>query len=183
MGVHERRRLVLATALTVVALPAIWLMDRDDPNGTAAPAAAAIGLPEPGAGTGDPDAADAADAAGSPDTSFEPQMPLFLDNTVLVQQPAVIDIAVPDTAPATERIVKLTYKDYSDFEGERLCTLPGAPSGAEVTVTNIDNGQQVTCINNLGMSIPVGAGMAIDLNLYVRIADLVDAPVPVRASW
>ena len=177
MGVHERRRLVLATALTVVALPAIWLMDRDDPNGTAAPAAAAIGLPEPAAGAGDPDTAD------TPDTSFEPQMPVFLDNTVVLQQPAVIDIAVPDTVSANERTAKLTYKDYSNFGEDNLCTLPGAPSGAVITVTNVDNGQYVTCTNNVGMSIPGGADMAIDINLYVRIADLVDAPVPVRASW
>ena len=171
MGVHERRRLVLATAFTVVALPAIWLMDRDDPTTATSPAAAAVGLPEPAAGAEDPA------------TSLEPQVPVFLDNTVVMQQPAVIDIAVPDTVSANERTAKLTYKDYSNFGEDNLCTLPGAPSGAVITVTNVDNGQYVTCTNNVGMSIPVGADMAIDINLYVRIADLVDAPVPVRASW
>jgi hypothetical protein len=171
MGVHERRRLVLATAVTVIALPAIWLMDRDDPSSI--PPAAAIGLPEP-----------AADA-GEPETSLVPQVPVFLDNTVVLQQPAVIDIAVPDTVSPNERTVKLTFKDYSSFGDPQLelCTLPGAPSKARITLTNIDNGQRVECTNNLGMSIPVGAEMAIDINLYVQIADLVEAPVPVRASW
>jgi len=171
MGVHERRRLVLATALTVVALPAIWLMDRDDPS--AAPSSAAIGLPDPGTGAEDTSA----------DTSLVPELPLFLDNTVVLQLPAVIDVAVPDTQPPTERTASLTYKDYADFGDGNLCTLPGAPSRAKITVTNVDNGQQVTCTNNLGMAIPVGADMAIDINLYVTIADLVDAPVPVRVSW
>jgi hypothetical protein len=170
MRVHERRRLVLATALTVVALPAIWLMDRDDPSAATSPAVAAIGVPEPGAGS------------VSPETSLVPQVPVFLDNTVLLPQPAVIDIAVPDSVPDTERTARLTYKDYSDY-GDAMCTLGGAPSGAHIHVTNVDNGQEVWCTNTLGMSIPVGSDMAIDINLFVRIADLVDAPVPVRVSW
>jgi len=111
-------------------------------------------------------------------------VPVFLDNTVLLPRPAVIDIAIPDSLPATERKANLTYKDYSDFGGDgTLCTLGGAPSNALITVTNVDNGQVVQCKNTLGMSIPVGADMAIDINLYVRIADLVEAPVPVRVSW
>ena len=172
MGVHERRRLVLATALTVVALPAIWLMDRDDPSAATSPAVAAIGVPEPAAGS------------ATPATDLVPEVPVFLDNTVVLPQPAIIDIAVPDSRPATERTANLTYKDYKDFGGDgNLCTLGGAPSGAMITVTNVDNGQVVTCKNTLGMSIPVGADMAIDINLYVSIADLVDAPVPVRVSW
>lgn len=171
MRVHERRRLVLATAFTVVALPAIWLIDRDDSSAVNGSAVAAIGVPEPQAD------------ADEPETTLVLEVPVFLDNTAVVAQPAVIDIAVPDTVRATERTAKLTYKDYAQFEGVDLCTLAGAPSGAKITVTNVDNGQHVTCTNNLGMSIPVGSDMAIDINLFVTIADLVDAPVPVLVSW
>lgn len=170
MEVHERRRIVLATVLTVVALPAVWLLDRDDP--TPSPNVAAAGVPTP-----------AAAAEAAPDDSFVPEVPVFLDNTAVVPQPAVIDIAVPDTVNPNQTEVLLTYKNYESIQVERPCSAVAAPSGAQITVTNVDNGQSVVCTNTLGMSIPIGAEMAIDINLYVKIADLVDAPIPVRISW
>lgn len=170
MEVHERRRIVLATVLTIVALPALWLLDRDDP--TPSPNVAAAGVPTPGAA-----------AESEPTDTFAPEVPAFLENTVVVPQPAVIDIAVPDSVNPNETEVKLTYKNYASIQVSTPCTTVKAPSGAHITVTNVDNGQSVTCINTLGMSVPIGADMAIDINLYVTIADLVDAPVPVRISW
>ncbi len=169
MEVHERRRIVLATVLTIVALPAVWLLDRDDPSPS--PNVAAVGVPTPEAG------------AVTPEATFTPQVPAFLENTVVVPDPAVIDIAVPDSVNPNQIQVKLTYKNYESIQVDSPCTTVKAPSGARITVTNVDNGQSVACINTLGMSVPVGADMAIDINLYVKIADLVDAPVPVRISW
>ncbi len=170
MEVHERRRIVLATVLTIVALPAVWLLDRDDP--TPSPNVAAAGVPTPGAAT-----------EAAPADTFTPEVPAFLDNTVVVPEPAVIDIAVPDSVNPNLTEVKLTYKNYESIQVGTPCTTVAAPSGARITVTNVDNGLSVTCVNTLGMSVPIGADMAIDINLYVTIADLVDAPVPVRISW
>lgn len=167
MGVHERRRLVLATALTIVAIPAVFIIERGN-NGT----------------DGSVDAGGGAAAAAAPsENSLVPQLPVYLENTIELPLPAVIDVAVPPSAPANETTARLTFKDYTTLGLDKPCSTVEAPSGAVVTVTNIDNGQSVTCINTLGMSVPVGADMAIDINLYVMLADLVEAPVPVRISW
>jgi hypothetical protein len=164
MRVHERRRLVLATCITILALPAWWLI-------------------QGGASSSSDSSSVAAAAGGPPDDSLSPETPIFLDNTVVVPVPAVIDIAVPDSASPHDTPARLTFKKYDGILIPTPCSTMLAPSGAHITVVNIDNGLSVTCINTLGVSVPLGADMAIDINLYVRIADLVDAPVPVRISW
>ena len=169
MEVHERRRIVLATAFTLVALPAIWLFDRDDPAPGTAPNVAAVGVPEPLV------------AAGTEVPDTEPPMPVFLDNTVVLPAPAVIDVASPSTAPGNNVEGTATYQQFIDVMG--TCTAPAAPSGATVSVTNVDNGLTLTCVNTLGVSIPYGVAVAIDTDLFTSIADLTDSPAPVRVSW
>jgi hypothetical protein len=171
MEVHERRRLVVATAFTLVALPSIWLFDRDDPNSRGSSGLAAAGVMTP------------APAAAATTATTEPEVPIFLDNTIVVVAPAVIDVALPDPPGEREALGKATYRRYVDTSITRPCTTHLAPSGATITVTNIDNGLSTTCTNTLGMSKPADADLVIDTNVYVAIADLVDAPVPVRLSW
>jgi hypothetical protein len=50
-------------------------------------------------------------------------------------------------------------------------------------VVNIDNGQSITCANTLGMAVPGGADIVLDTDVFTRIGNLADAPVPVRVSW
>lgn len=169
MEVHERRRVVLATAFTLVALPAIWLFDRGDASTSAAPNVAAAGVPEPVV------------AAGTEVPDTEPPIPVFLDNTVVLPAPAVIDVASPSTAPGHHVEGTATYQQFVDVSG--TCTAPAAPSGATISVTNVDNGLSLTCINTLGVAIPYGVAVAIDTSLFTSIADLADSPAPVRVSW
>jgi len=170
MDVHERRRIVLATAFTLVALPAIWLFDRDDP--TASPGLAAAGVPTPEV-SGDDDADDDAD---------EPEMPIFLDNTVVVVAPAVIDVALPE-APGDDELEGTGSFKRFDPLSDRKCAAPGVPSNTLITVTNINNGLSITCRTTNGVSVPYGVTVAIDTDLFIEIADLASAPVPVRLSW
>ena len=160
---------MLVSVFTVVALPAIWLFDRGDPTPTSSPSVAAAGVPEPVvvAGTEVPDTA--------------PSLPVFLDNTVVLPAPAVIDVASPSTAPGHEVEGPATYQHFVDVPG--TCTAPAAPSGATVSVTNVDNGLSLTCVNTLGVAIPYGVAVAIDTSLFTSIADLADSPAPVRVSW
>lgn len=169
MDVHERRRVVLATAFTLVALPAIWLLDRDDPAAT--PGVAAAGLPAP--------AVEEAQAT----IETEPELPVFLDNTVVVVAPAVIDVALPEAPGANEVTGTAAYKTFPADSGDRKCAAPTAPTGALLTVTNMDNGLSITCRNTQGVSMPYGVTVGIDTDLFIEIADLVDSPVPVRLSW
>jgi hypothetical protein len=168
MDVHERRRVVLATAFTLVALPAIWLFDRDDPP--TSPGIAAAGLPAP-------EVNQAADTVPT-----ETELPVFLDNTVVVVPPAVIDVALPSAPGANEITGTASYKRF-DPESDKKCTAPQAPSGVLLTITNIDNGLSITCRNTLGVSMPYGITVGIDTDLFIDLADLVDSPIPIRLSW
>lgn len=169
MDVHERRRVVLATAFTLVALPAIWLFDRDDPAATSG--VAAVGLPTP------------AVSEASPTIETEPEMPVFLDNTVVVVAPAVIDVALPEAPGENEIEGTAAYKTFPVDTGDRKCAAPTAPSGVLLTITNVDNGLSLTCRNTQGVSMPYGITVGIDTDLFIQIADLVDSPVPIRLSW
>ena len=171
MEVHERRRLVVATAFTLIALPSIWLFDRDDPSSRGPSGVAAAGVATP----------EAVAEATTPTT--QPEVPIFLDNTIVAVAPAVIDIALPDAPGEREAVGKASYRRYVDSEITTPCTTYLAPSGATITVTNIDNGLAITCTNTLGVAKPADADIVIDTDVYVAIADLVDAPVPVRLSW
>lgn len=58
-----------------------------------------------------------------------------------------------------------------------------APDGALLTVTNVDNGQSTTCTNTQGITIPPGVGMVLGTDVFAKIGDLADAPLPVRVRW
>jgi hypothetical protein len=171
MEVHERRRLVVATAFTLIALPSIWLFDRGDTTSPGSSAVAAAGVPTP-----------ERSASGTTPTT-EPEVPIFLDNTIVVVAPAVIDVALPDAPGDREKQGRATFRRYVDTEVFRPCTTYLAPSGATITVTNTDNGLTTNCTNTLDVSKSPDADIIIDTDVYVAIADLVDAPVPVRLSW
>ncbi len=173
---------MLAAFVTVAALPAWWIIESGASSSSDSSSVAAGKRATAGA-LGDQATDTGADLGAPPDDSLVPETPIFLDNTVVVPVPAVIDIAVPDSASPNETGARLTFKSYDGTLIPTPCSTVLAPSGALIKVVNIDNGQSVSCINTLGVSIPLGADMAIDINLYVRIADLVDAPVPVRISW
>jgi hypothetical protein len=167
MQTSLRSRVVLATALTVVALPSIWLLGRDDPS--VAPNLAAAGVPTPR-----PDDI-------STDGTIAPEMPVFLENTLVVPPPVIDNAATP--APQSTNTIQGNASYVQVVDTTTLCTAPQAPGGATVTITNLDNGMTVTCTNTLGVTIPTGLAIALDADLFVQIADLVDAPVPVRISW
>jgi hypothetical protein len=171
MEVHDRRRLVNAAAFTLVALPSIWLFDRNDPSSTGAGTVAAAGVATP----------DAPAVATTPTT--EPEQPIFLDSSILAVAPAVIDIALPAPPGDKEATGKATFRRYDGTIIFRPCTSYLAPSGATLTVTNVDNGLSTTCTNTLTMAKPPDADLIMDTEVYVAIAALADAPVPVKLSW
>lgn len=167
METSQRRRVALATALTVVALPSIWLIGRDDPS--VAPNLAAAGVPTP-----------QPEEAGSDDTLAR-ELPVFLENTLVVPPPVLDDAATP--MPTSTRTIQGDASHLQVADSATICTAPRVPGGAMLTVTNLDNGLTVNCTNQLGITIPFGIEIALDADLFVQFADLADAPVPVRITW
>jgi hypothetical protein len=165
MRAQERRRLVFAATVTAVAIPAMWMIE--------------------GGGDGDDAAAATTTTVNAlvPIDTADPGVPLYLDAAAPVVAPAVIDIAVPQPPGAREARGAATFKRFGVGPVQRLCSSPLAPSGIELTITNIDNGLSTTCTNTPTVTVPPGADVAIDTQVYMTIAELVEAPVPVRISW
>ena len=170
MNSYDRRRLTLATIFTVAALPALWIINRND-AGSAAPTLGAAGVPHVGANE-------------APSTSaYTPDKPVFLNGPPAGADPAVVDIIIPPGPSATEATGRASFRRYADATN-RPCTTALAPWGSVLTVTNTDNGQTTTCVNSFSPNpLPAGVDIVVHTDLFTSISDLVDAPVPVRISW
>lgn len=168
MNVHERRRVAAAMALTAIAVPAIWMFNRADSeaatttNGSSAQSVTTAEMTIPTTVVG---------------------LPPFLDNPLVIAPPAVVAIVRPETSIANVVRGLGSYFRYTDAMVATPCTSRFAPTGATVTVTNIDNGLTTTCINTLAYSLPPGIDIQLDTSLFTTIGDLNDAPVPVEISW
>ena len=169
MNPYDRRRLALASIFTVAALPALWIINRNDP-GTAAPSLGAAGVPEVGANQ-------------APSTSaYTPDAPIFLNGPPSGADPAVVDIIIPPGPTATEAAGRASFRRYDDGT-KQPCTTALAPWGSNLTVTNTDNGQTTTCVNSLSTPLPAGVDIVLHTDVFVKISDLADAPIPVRINW
>jgi hypothetical protein len=169
MNSYDRRRLVLASIFTVAALPALWIINRDD-AGSAAPALGAAGVPQVGANQ-------------APSTSaYTPDPPIFLNGPPSGADPAVVDIVIPPAPTATQATGRASFRRYAD-PSQRPCTTALAPWGKTLTVTDTDNGQSITCLNSISTPLPEGVDIVLHTDLFTLISDLADAPVPVRISW
>ena len=169
MNSYDRRRLALASIFTVAALPALWVINRND-AGSAAPALGAAGVPQVGANQ-------------APSTSaYAPDPPIFLNGPPSGADPAVVDIIIPPGPTATEAKGRASFRRYAD-PSKHPCTTALAPWGSVLTVTNTDNGQTTTCTNSVSTPLPAGVDIVLHTDLFTMISDLADAPVPVRISW
>lgn len=170
MNSSDRRRVVLASVFTLVALPALWALNRDTSATTPNVGAAGVDV---GGGNGGTEPST---------TAYQPETPLFVGGDENPTRPAVIDVNVPPPPGANEAIGKASYHRYAGV-GVSVCTSLTAPDGAKLTITNLDNGQTTTCTNTLGMALPAGSDVVLNTAVYVLIGDLADAPIPVRLSW
>jgi hypothetical protein len=163
MNSAERRRVTLASVFTVVALLGLWIANRSSSAASGGAATSVLATPPP-------------------TTAYEPSAPLFVGGDDAPTPPQVVEIAVPPKPGATEVLMKASFHRY---EGATVavCTTLLAPDGAVLKVVNIDNGQSITCANTLGMAVPGGADIVLDTDVFTRIGNLADAPVPVRVSW
>lgn len=108
--------------------------------------------------------------------------PANLDGPVAVESNETGEIAYPSSDSSDSRRGTASFKRFpaSAVTG---CTTNVAPLGATITVRNLNNGLKTTCLNiNIG---PTSGTFDIVMNMPVfeKIAELVDAPLPVEMSW
>ena len=164
----DRRRLAFASALTVFALPAVWLANRD--NAPTRPNVAAVGLADQS-----PRRHRRA-VDGGPTTTVDPMGvpdPLFLDDEPAAPVPEHFSVAV-----GTDDVVVATpTATYSRSVADNdTCAFNGVAAGTTVTVVNPDNGRSLECV-----TVPSdGDELVLHPDRFILIADLTTAPIPVE---
>jgi hypothetical protein len=183
----DRRRLVVAVAITLIALPSLWLMSRGGDSG--APNVATAGMAIAPAHGSAPERREettgpaVTPAPTAPTTVADPMGRVaagYLAPPVSTPAPGPVAIAVPAAADETSVVGEATYR--SSITDATACVVPGAPLGVTVVVTNRNNNRSITCRAIPPSAGPAG-GIVLSTSSFAAIADLTDAPVPVDADW
>ena len=165
----ERRRILLATTLTVLALPALWWANQSE--GASAPNVATVGVEVGVSATpADEPLVPLADSLGE-------SAPVYLDGPSAEAGFGVAEIAVPARPRHESFTASATYS--SSVWSTSACLVTGVAHGSEITVVNLDNNRSTTCVTVLA---PTGSGAKVVLNTsaFSGLADLTDAPIPVE---
>ena len=181
----QRRRVAVALAITVILVPAVFLLSRDGDGATSGPTGTLVGdvlipgrSPEPdvqnvGAATAD-GVGDATDPMGTTPTEY-------IDGTVPEQSDDPATIAIPRATRAVRGTASFS-RDISDSAACQIRDLTTIPFNSSVTVTNLDNSRSVQCIASIGGSAPDDA-VIMNADAFLQIGDLTDAPLSVEISW
>jgi len=64
-----------------------------------------------------------------------------------------------------------------------VCYSTQVPAGAIITVTNVNNGRTVKCTSVYSLLVPPGMTIMMHNSVFSDIANLNDAPLPVKITW
>jgi hypothetical protein len=174
----QRRRVALAVAVTAIAAPAAFLLDRggDEPEQvvtTVVGSVVADTTVPPATGTDDRRPRGTDPMGTAPAAYLEPSGTVAPDEPATIAIPRLPD-AVEGRATFTRSITKVTSCQVK--------ATVGAPFGIAITVTNLDNSRTVRCIYDVGGAEP-DHEIVLNADAFSQIADLTDAPVPVQLTW
>ncbi len=178
----DRRRFLIAGLVSLLALPALWWFNRDDPS--SGPNTASVGVDVGGTLDGEPldqpdDAITIESSIGRTNLPSEPtildQPPIFLDGPASAVG-GVSEIAVPNDDSLETIITRATF---GDFSGTNRCLARNIDTGQEITVINLDNNRAITCRVSLAPATQ-SADLVLHTSQFETLADLTDAPIPVQ---
>ena len=178
----DRRRFLLAALVSLLALPAVWWVNRDDPS--SGPNTASVGVEVGGTLDGEPvdqpdDVVTIESTSGESNLPSEPtvidQTPIFLDGPASAVG-GVSQIAVPN-ADLLETII--TRATYGNISGTGRCLARNITTGQEITVINLDNNRTIVCRVTLAPETQA-ADLILQTSQFETLADLTDAPIPVQ---
>jgi hypothetical protein len=177
----QRRRVALALAITVIAVPAAFLLNRnngDDGPETGATVETLVGTVPGESGnvgvavvpdTGSPDDTDALGTASAG----------YLSGTTVPADVGAAQIAVPRLPESVKGLATFSSAIDSTL---RCHASADVPFNATITVTNLDNSRSVQCVSSIGGPQPEET-VVLATETFAQIADLTDAPVPVQITW
>jgi hypothetical protein len=160
LSVYERRRIIVLSVVTILAVTALRSQGGDE-------------------------AADA--TAASTTTSTIVLTDESVPDPVILGGPA--PLAPSGSAaiayPATSGNVVDGLATFSNlgYTQSPVCYSTQVPAGAIVTVTNVNNGRTVKCTSVYSLLVPPGMTIMLHNSVFVEIANLNDAPLPVKITW
>ena len=163
MNFTERRRVTMATIFTLVAFIALWAANRGDAGSEF-------------------DSIGSTAATAAPTTVYSPEPPIFVGGNDADPPPEPADVAVGPAPADNQRLAKAGFHTYQGAT-IAVCSTNLVPENYVLQVTNVNNGQSVSCLNWPNLALPAGTDIVLDTFLFVTIADLSDAPITVRVSW
>ncbi len=170
----QRRRVAIAAAITVILVPAAFLLNRGSDDEAATPTVTFVG-----ATVVADDRTPEAPATEPPRDDPMGTAPVaYLDGTSPAQDSDPATIAIPRPPDG----ITGTASFRRSITATTACQVKGVPFNTAVTVTNLDNSRSVRCIANVGGTEP-DVDVVLNADAFLLIADLTDAPVPVTITW
>lgn len=164
----ERRRLVLAIVITLIAVLTAMASGNGDNEAVGGASDSEISGGLVGSTTLAPDS---------------PAAPAFLPATESTGAPQIITVNVPAPPTGTVLTGTASYIRWPQTMGLEPCATPHALIGAIITVTNLNNGRQIKCNNVSIEALRDGSVILIHTDVFLDLADLVDAPIPVEINF
>lgn len=179
----QRRRVALAVAITVILVPAAFLLNRGAAD-SAPPSHTLVGAVQiPGQTTPDPDDPNSEPTGDGPaETDPMGSTPIaYLDGTVPNQADDPATIAIPRPPQSINGSASFS-RDISDPVACQIRDMATIPFQSRVTVTNLDNNRSIQCVVSIGGVRP-DSDVVLNADAFLRIGDLTDAPLAVEISW
>jgi hypothetical protein len=161
LSVFERRRIAVLTAITLIIMFTVRGFNSDSSDAVTTTVTIATTVP--------------------PIDETEIPSPVILGGPAPLAPTGSAAIAYP----ATETDVITGTASYSNlgYTETAVCYSIEAPIGRVVTVTNINNGRSITCLNVFSLLVPNGVTIILHTTVFIKLADLIDSPIPVKISW
>ncbi len=168
--------MLVASIVTVIALPFLWASKQDSPSSQQA-GVAAIG--ESGGiqlagGT-------SATTPVTGDVSFVASEPGYLGPDTARTAPGSIALTVKAAPTGSHATGDATFHDLA--AGGNVCQTNVAPAGTTLHVTDTDNGRTVDCKIVSVVPAPTGILIVLGPDAFRVLADVVESPIPVALAW
>lgn len=108
-------------------------------------------------------------------------VPVILGGPAALPPSGTAAIAQPATSP-NEYTGKATFTVLGYTE-RAVCYSTTVPQGQNLVVTNINNGQKIKCLSVYSTLVPPGIAIVLHQSVFVKLSDLIDAPIPVKVTW
>lgn len=108
-------------------------------------------------------------------------VPVILGGPAALPPSGTAAIAKPATS-ANEYTGTATFTVLGYTE-RAVCYSTTVPQGQNLVVTNINNGQSIKCLSVYSTLVPPGVAIVLHQSVFVKLSDLIDAPIPVKVTW